>query len=69
MSAYGYKRTFGWAVIYVRFTPESGHSHGSRKRSAYDPKRTFVGLRGSNGGRREKICFSYKWAILLRGNW
>jgi hypothetical protein len=25
-------------VIYVRFTPESGHSHGSRKRSAYDPK-------------------------------
>ncbi len=26
----------------VRFTPESGHSHGSRKRSAYDPKRTFV---------------------------
>ena len=26
----------------VRFTPESGHSHGSRKRSAYDPKRTFT---------------------------
>ncbi len=32
---------------YVRFTPESRHSHGSRKRSAYDPKRTFLwqGLR------------------------
>ncbi len=25
----------------VRFTPKSGHSHGSRKRSACDPKRTF----------------------------
>ena len=35
MSAYGYKRTFTHTVIYVRFTPESGHSHGSRKRSAY----------------------------------
>jgi len=41
MSAYGYKRTFTHTVIYVRFTPESGHSHGSRKRSAYDPKRTL----------------------------
>ena len=26
---------------YVRFTPESRHSHGSQKRSAYDPKRTL----------------------------
>ncbi len=26
---------------HVRFTPESGHSHGSRKRFAYDPKRTL----------------------------
>ncbi len=25
----------------VRFTPESGHSGGSRKTSANDPKRTF----------------------------
>ena len=29
----------------VGFTPESGHSHGSRKRSAYDPKRTFTASR------------------------
>ena len=27
-------------MIYVRFTPESGHFEGSRKESAYDPKRT-----------------------------
>lgn len=26
MSAFGYKRTFCQAVIYVRFTPESGRS-------------------------------------------
>ncbi len=26
MSAYGYKRTFGLAVIHVRFTPESRHT-------------------------------------------
>ena len=26
MYAYGYKRTFTHTVIYVRFTPESGHS-------------------------------------------
>ncbi len=25
----------------VRFTPESGHSEGSRGMSAYDPKRTW----------------------------
>ena len=30
MSAYGYKRTFGLAVIHVRFTPESGHPVGDR---------------------------------------
>ncbi len=41
MSACGYKRTFTHTVIYVRFTPESGHSHGSRKRSAFDPERTL----------------------------
>ena len=34
----------------VRFTPESGHSEGSREMSAYDPKRTFVGLCDSAGG-------------------
>ncbi len=45
MSAYGYERTFTHTVIYVRFTPESGHSHGSRKRSAYDPKRTWLVMR------------------------
>ncbi len=26
----------------VRFTPESGHSEGSRKESAFDPKRTLM---------------------------
>ena len=30
MAANGNKLTFGWAVIYVRFTPESGHSQGWR---------------------------------------
>ncbi len=25
----------------VRFTPESGHSEGGRKTSAFDPKRTL----------------------------
>ena len=30
MSACGYKRTFGWAVIYVCFNPESGHPVGGR---------------------------------------
>ncbi len=32
----------------VRFTPESGHSHGSRKRSAYDPKQTSHGLKSTS---------------------
>jgi hypothetical protein len=41
MSASGCKRTFKPLVIYVRFTPESGHSEGSSKESAYDPKRTI----------------------------
>ena len=41
MSAYGYKRTLGHPVIYVRSTPESGHSEGSRGMSAFDPKETF----------------------------
>ena len=31
----------------VRFTPNNGHSEGSRKESVNDPKRTFVGLRHS----------------------
>ncbi len=31
----------GSELIYVRFTPESGHSGGSRKTSANDPKRTL----------------------------
>ncbi len=43
-SASGYKRTFGWAVIYVRFTPESGRWEGGRCMSAFDPKRTFADL-------------------------
>ena len=34
--------TFCDLAIYVRSYPESGHSHGSRKRSAYDPKRTSL---------------------------
>ena len=32
-------------MIYVRFPPESGHPGGSQKRSAFDPKRTSVGVR------------------------
>ncbi len=38
MSAYGYKRTFSHTVIYVRFTPESGHRDGCRFTSALHPK-------------------------------
>ncbi len=30
MSGIGYKRTFTHTVIYVRFTPESGHLVGGR---------------------------------------
>ncbi len=45
MSAFGYKRTLGWAVIYVRFTPESRHQDGCRFTSANDPQETF-GLDG-----------------------
>ncbi len=30
-----------FAPDYVCLTPESGHSEGSRKTSAYDPKRTL----------------------------
>ncbi len=41
MTAYGYERTFGWAVIYVCFAPESGRREGGRFTSACDPKRTF----------------------------
>ena len=37
---YGYTRTFYGARQSVRFTPESGHSHGSRKTSVNDPKQT-----------------------------
>ncbi len=51
MSAYGYKRTFTHTEIYVRFTPESRPFLGWALRSAFDPKRTFVGLRGSEGVR------------------
>ena len=34
MSDYGYERTYGWAVIYVRFTPESRHREPSFGMSA-----------------------------------
>ena len=47
MSAYGYKRTFSHLVIYVCFTPESGHFSALAFMSAYDPKRTFIGFYGS----------------------
>jgi len=40
MSAYGYERTFGRAVIFVCFTPESGRSCQQPSESACDPKRT-----------------------------
>ena len=42
MSAIGYWRTFSHTLNYVRFTPESGHSEGTHKESAFDPKRTFA---------------------------
>ena len=45
MSACGYKRTFTHTVIYVRFTPESGHKRRVRLMSANDPKRTFQRIR------------------------
>ena len=38
-----------------RLTPKSGHSEGIREMSAYDPKRTFVGLRGSAGIYRKSM--------------
>ncbi len=41
MSAFGYERTFSHPLNYVRFSPESGHSEGSREMSAFDPKRTL----------------------------
>ncbi len=41
MSAYGYKRTFGLAVIHVRFTPESGPFSSLAFMSANDPERTL----------------------------
>ncbi len=41
MSAIGYERTFSRLVIYVRFTPESGHKQRVRLMSANDPKRTL----------------------------
>ena len=41
MSAYGYKQTFRRCVIYVRSTPESGHSESGRGMSVNDPKRTL----------------------------
>ena len=34
-------------MIYVCFTPESGHFSALAFMSAYDPKQTFVGLYGS----------------------
>ncbi len=41
-SGYGYKRTFTHTLIYVRFTPESGHNQAISRMSANDPKRTFI---------------------------
>jgi hypothetical protein len=41
MSAIGTKQTFRPMPFYVRFRGQSGHSHGVRFMSAYDPKRTF----------------------------
>ena len=37
-SAFGYKRTLCRVMKKVYFTPEGGHSEGSRKESAYAPK-------------------------------
>jgi len=59
MSAFGYKRTLGHTVIYVRFTPESRHNRRVREMSANDPKRTFIELRGSKGGCSEKKCLPF----------
>ena len=39
----------------VRFAPERIHCEGGREMSAYDPKRTFVGLRGSAGIYRKSM--------------
>ena len=33
---------FGWAEIYVCFTPESGRREGGRCTSANDPQRSFT---------------------------
>ena len=57
--AFSQKRTFGWAAIYVRFTPESGPFSALAFMSAFDPMWTFVGLLGSEGGCTEKKCWPY----------
>ena len=44
MSAYGYERTLCHTLNDIRFSPESGHSEGYRKTSAFDPKWTFIGF-------------------------
>ncbi len=56
-------------MIYVRFTPESGHSYGLGSMSAFDPKRTFIGLRGSAGVGRKPLVSVHishqKWREIL----
>ncbi len=53
MSAYGYKQTFTHTVIYVRFTPGSGHNQAISRMSANDPKRTFGEISGRSDMGRE----------------
>jgi len=55
MYVHGYLRTFSHTVNYVRFTPESGPFSAPAFMSAFDPKRTFVGLRGSAGIYRKSM--------------
>ena len=73
MSAYGYKRTFWGMSFNVRFTPESGHSEPTPEMSAFDPKRTFIGLCELVGrGRKSEVSVqatlpapTSQWIILL----
>ncbi len=54
MSAYGYKRTFTHTVIYVRFTPESGHREPdfgvSENRQIADGNETLATRREDDSG-------------------
>ena len=56
MSAYGYKRTFGWAVFYVCFAPESRHSLDRRVHKVGVQKRSDCCTQLSSIEGTDSIC-------------